>query len=176
MPKLGPFLSSLQSTSQPSQHLNAFVLHLVPTIYTAFSRFISEKHQVDRPLARILCLLDKRMKMASFTTTEWICGTCRRMNIESLTSPDGFLHTRAHRLASKFCPLCKDLFSYPVTDKPFRLKISPHTYRKKQRGHKVEWGLMVEWDSEDWVFKKLVATQEGRYRDAFDRTMILKHP
>ena len=99
------------------------------------------------------------------------------MTIESLTSLDGFLHT-CERLASKSCPLCMSLFQWGFTaDKPIRLKISQHTNQRiySDTGFP-EWALMLKSESEIWDVMKLVATQEGRYQDASDRTMLLNHP
>jgi hypothetical protein len=56
-----------------------------------------------------------------------ICDTCSRIDIESLSSPDGFLHV-SKKLASKLCPLCDKLFGHSINkstdDLPRRIRLS----------------------------------------------------
>jgi hypothetical protein len=55
-----------------------------------------------------------------------ICDICSRINIESLSSPDGYSHT-SKDLASDSCPLCREIFAWvnkDMEDRPVRIKLS----------------------------------------------------
>jgi hypothetical protein len=58
-------------------------------------------------------------------TSANICDTCSRINIESLSSPDGYPHV-SKKLASNSCPLCKEIFylvDKEMEDRPIRVKL-----------------------------------------------------
>jgi hypothetical protein len=62
----------------------------------------------------------------SAVTSAKICDICSRINIESLSSPDGCPHV-SKKLSSKSCPLCKDIFDFvdkEMEDTPVRIKLS----------------------------------------------------
>jgi hypothetical protein len=98
-----------------------------------------------------------------FTATGEICTTCSRMNIETLSLPDGILHT-SKELASKTCLLCKVLFANTPQGKPIgciRVKLSQLPRRLSGFA---TWCLMTDMGTGNWRYGSLVVTQEGQYR------------
>jgi hypothetical protein len=54
---------------------------------------------------------DERFKESEFATTVQLCNICRRMDIEAISSPDGYLHVTKSSASLDSCPLCKRIFS-----------------------------------------------------------------
>jgi hypothetical protein len=62
----------------------------------------------------------------SIPTSANICDICRGINIESISSPDGYSHV-SKKLASESCPLCNEIFEFvenDMADRPVRIKLS----------------------------------------------------
>jgi len=105
-----------------------------------------------------------------------IRDTCSRINIESLSSPDGYSHV-SKKLASKSCPLCKEIFSgmkKNQEDVPVRIKLS----RDLTSMESVIWYLSAE--LETWGIRWSircglpVITQEGQIFAALHNKSLAK--
>lgn len=60
-------------------------------------------------------------------TSTGLCDICSHINIESLSSPDGFPHFYHKEFVGNFCRLCYEIFAYgfhaKMDDTPVRIKL-----------------------------------------------------
>lgn len=101
-----------------------------------------------------------RSDLAATTGTSYgLCYNCSRINIESLSSPDGFPHLYKKEMGS--CNLCfvifYDAFRGQIDDTPVRIKLS----QGQSKMGLVTWSLRIEVGKRRILIEVPVFTREG---------------